>query len=185
MWLCTWHPCWPARSPKPCRRAGEQDGTKRGVITGWTSVVSKPLQHHAIEECQLASPCAWELCVMYWQIDWHKPGDLPLLIALQLKGANPTVKCAFGKRGLSPDVVQESLCVCQVLLRGVDVVVLGVPVHAHLAHIRPQPCLHSTHVKKYHKRKFLPFARARAAFCLYTQQGVCQFLIFQSGLSLA
>ncbi len=36
----------------------------------------------------------------------------------------------------------KRLCICQVLLQGVLVVVLGVAVHAHLAHIRAEPCLH-------------------------------------------
>ena len=54
MWLCTWQSCSRASLPRPWSKAGEQEGTKRGVTTGWTSVLLRLLhcKEHYLKDDQ-------------------------------------------------------------------------------------------------------------------------------------
>ena len=56
MWPCTWHALRSAMRPKPRSSAGVQDGTKRGVTTGCTSAVLRPL-HQAMPSSHRSRHC--------------------------------------------------------------------------------------------------------------------------------
>ena len=76
MWLCTAHPCRAASAPSPCSSAGVQVGTKRGVMTGRTSVDPRQLHCQKVRKlgiltCYSRTPGTLPVCAQQQQQPVH------------------------------------------------------------------------------------------------------------------